>query len=73
MRNKALTMLRYTMHPNTAVNGLKVHSSIQVTYRSYRQTDVIFMDFANLKAIDKVSHKRLLYKLDFYEIRASTH
>ena len=35
----------------------------------HRQTDVIVMDFA--KAFDKVPHKRLLYKLDFYGIRGS--
>ena len=39
--------------------------------RGHRQTDVIVMDFA--KAFDKVAHKRLLYKLDFYGIRGSTH
>ena len=37
----------------------------------HRQTDVIVMDFA--KAFDKVPHKRLVYKLDFYGIRRSTH
>ena len=39
--------------------------------RGHRQTDVIVMDFA--KAFDKAPHKRLLYKLDFYGIRGSTH
>ena len=39
--------------------------------RGHKQTDVIVMDFA--KAFDKVLHKRLLYKLDFYGIRGSTH
>ena len=39
--------------------------------RNHRQTDVIIMDFA--KAFDKVSHRRLLYKLDKYGIRGSTH
>ena len=34
-----------------------------------KQTDVIIMDFA--KAFDKVLHKRLLYKLDYYGIRGS--
>ena len=34
------------------------------------QTDVI-MDFT--KAFDKVPHRRLLYKLDYYGIRGSTH
>ena len=31
-----------------------------------RQTDVIIMDFG--KAFDKVPHRRLLYKLDYYGI-----
>ena len=39
--------------------------------RNHRQTDVIIMDFA--KAFDKVPHRRLLYKLDYYGIRGSTH
>ena len=39
--------------------------------RGHRQTDVIIMDFP--KAFDKVQHRRLLYKLDFYGIRGSTH
>ena len=37
----------------------------------HKQTDVIVMDFP--KAFDKVPHKRLLCKLDFYWIRGSTH
>ena len=37
----------------------------------HKQTDVIVMDFA--KAFDKVPHTRLLYKLDFYGLRGSTH
>ena len=39
--------------------------------RNHRQTDVIIMDFA--KAFDKVPQWRLLYKLDYYVIRGSTH
>ena len=39
--------------------------------RNHRQTDMIIMDFA--KALDKVPHKRLLYKLDYYGIQGSTH
>ena len=35
--------------------------------RNHRQTDVIKMDFA--KTFDKVPHRRLLYKLDNYQIR----
>ena len=38
--------------------------------RGHKQTDMIVMDFA--WAFDKVPHKRLLYKLDFYWIRGST-
>ena len=39
--------------------------------RNHRHTDVIIMDFA--KAFDKVPHRRLLYKLDYYGKRGSTH
>ena len=39
--------------------------------RGHKQTDLIIMDFA--KAFDKVPHRRLLHKLDFYGIRGSTH
>ena len=39
--------------------------------RDQKQTDVIIMDFA--KAFDKVPHRRLLYKLEYYGIRGSTH
>ena len=35
------------------------------------QTDLIIMDFA--KAFDKVPHRRLLHKLDYYGIRGSSH
>ena len=37
----------------------------------HKQTDLIIMDFA--KAFDKVPHRRLLHKLDYYGIRGSTH
>ena len=39
----------------------------------HKQTDVVIMNFA--KAFDKVHvpHRRLLYKLDYYGIRGSTH
>ena len=33
----------------------------------HKQTDIIVMDFA--KAFDKVPHRRLLYKLDYYGIQ----
>ena len=37
----------------------------------HKQTDLIIMDF--IKAFDKVPHRRLLYKLDYYRIRGSIH
>ena len=37
----------------------------------HKQTDLIIMDFA--KAFDKVPHRGLLHKLEYYEITASTH
>ena len=39
--------------------------------RGPKQTDLFIMDFA--KAFDKVPHRRLLHKLDYYGIRGSTH
>ena len=39
--------------------------------QGHKRTDLIIMDFA--KAFDKVPHKRLLHKLDYYGIRGSTH
>ena len=39
--------------------------------RGHKQTDLIIMDFA--KAFDKVPHRRLLHKLDYYGIRGSTY
>ena len=38
--------------------------------RKHLQTDVLVMDFA--KAFDKVPHKRLMHKLNFYGIRGNT-
>ena len=39
--------------------------------RGHKQTDLIIMDFA--KAFDKVPHRRLRHKLEYYGIRGSTH
>ena len=39
--------------------------------RGHKQTDLTIMDFA--KAFDKVPHRRLLHKLEYYGIRGSTH
>ena len=41
-----------------------------VMNRGHKQSDLI-IDFA--KAFDKVPHRRLLHKLDYYGIRVSTH
>ena len=38
--------------------------------RGHKQTDLIIMDFA--KTFDKVPHRRLLHKLEYYGIRGST-
>ena len=52
-----------------------VHDIISNLYgavnHGHKQTDLIIMDFA--KAFDKVPHKRLLHKLEYYGIRGSTH
>ena len=39
--------------------------------RGHKQTDLIIINFA--KAFDKVPHRRLLHKLEYYEYRGSTH
>ena len=39
--------------------------------RGHKQTDVIIMDFS--KAFGNVPHRRLLYKIDYYKIRGSSH
>ena len=39
--------------------------------RGHKQTDLIIMDFA--KAFDKVPHRRLLHKLDYYGVQGSIH
>ena len=38
--------------------------------RGHKQTDLIIIDFA--KAFDKVRHRRLLHKLEYYRIRGFT-
>ena len=39
--------------------------------RGHKKTDLIIMDFA--KAFDKVLHRRLLHKLEYFRTRGSTH
>ena len=38
--------------------------------RGHKQTDLVIMDFT--MAFDKVSHRRPLYKFEYYGIRGST-
>ena len=42
-----------------------------VVNRGHKQTDLIIMDFA--RAFDKVPHRRLLHKLEYFGIRGSIH
>ena len=39
--------------------------------RGHKQTDLIIMDFA--KTFDKVTHRRLFHKLDYYGMGGSIH
>ena len=39
--------------------------------RGHKQTDLTIMDF--VKALNKVPHRRLLHKFDYYGIRGSAH
>ena len=53
-------------------HGLRSQRSCQTQLdgavnRGHSETDLIIMDFA--KAFDKVPHRRLLHKLDYYGIR----
>ena len=52
------------------INDLVSNLDRALTF-NHRQTDVIIMDFA--KAFDKVPHMWLLYKLDYYGIKGSSH
>ena len=77
-RSKAfdsLCLLLYTVMPSLNKISYLILSYpgvlISQLNRIHRQTDVIIMHFA--KAFDKVPHRRLLYKLDYYGIRGSTH
>ena len=49
---------------------LEFQNDILKNLKNKQQTEVVIMDFA--KAFDKVSHKHLIYKLDFYGIRGKT-
>ena len=53
------------------LNMHMVSSLDKAMKHGHKQTDVIIMDFT--KAFDKVPHRRLSYKLDYYGIRGSTH
>ena len=47
------------------------HDLVSNLDRDQKQTEVVIVDFA--KTFDKVPHRRLLYKLEYYGIRGSTH
>ena len=49
-------------------NDIKSNLGGAVNHR-HKQADLILMDFA--KAFDKVPHRRLLHKMDYYGIRGS--
>lgn len=49
---------------------LELTTALQTNLSERKQTDLIIMDFS--KAFDKVCHKRLLAKLDYYGIRNDT-
>ena len=63
-QRSCLTQLVQFMHDTISILDGTVN-------RRHKQTDLIIMDFA--KAFVKVSHRRLLHKLDYYRIRVSTH
>ena len=48
---------------------LELTSTLQANLTARAQTDLIIMDFS--KAFDKVCHKKLLSKLDFYGVRSN--
>ena len=49
---------------------LELTSTLQANLNARAQTDLIIMDSS--KAFDKVCHKKLLSKLDFYGVRSNT-
>ena len=49
---------------------LELTSTLQANVNARAQTDLIIMDFS--KAFDKVCHKKLISKLDFYGVRGNT-
>ena len=62
------------MHFNTAfekISHVTLRSLFQDLSSNPSQTDLIIMDFS--KAFDKVPHRRLQYKLNWYGIRGTTH
>ena len=64
--------LRGLAKPNWSSSTMTWFSNLDgARDQGQKQTDVMIMDFA--KAFDKVPHRRLLYKLDYYGIRGSTH
>ena len=68
--NKILYALQHGFRKNLSCDT-QILSLFQDLSSNPSQTDMIIMDFS--KAFDKVPHRRLQYKLDWYGIRGSTH
>ena len=68
--NKILYALQHGFRENLSCDT-QLLSLFQDLSSNPSQTDMIIMDFS--KAFDKVPHRRLQYKLDWYGIRGTTH
>ena len=49
---------------------LKLTTTLHTNLENRKQTDLIVLDFS--KAFDKVSHTKLISKIDYYGIRGDT-
>ena len=68
--NKILYALQHGFRKNFSCDT-QLLSLFQDLSSNPSQTDLIIMDFS--KAFDKVPHRRLQYKLNWYGIRGTTH
>ena len=68
--NKILYALQHGFRKNVSCDT-QLLSLFQDLSSNPSQTDMIIMDFS--KAFDKVPHRRLQYKFNWYGIRGSTH
>ena len=56
---------------STELQLLNFDGSILKSKNEYLTSDITYIDMA--KVFDKVSHSKLLYKLDYYGIRGNVH